>query len=733
MQKNTLEKALSNNIGRNFNLVFNQVAMYNAQHKSGAQAIDRFFDALTDGLKQMAPLAISLHQEQFFVEEEPFAQRINTTRMATHFKKVGIESISFENNLSREDLVFFLEIIIDLNTYASIDAMKKALDARTLTSVRMNYVTFRKITEDEEVVKRDQQDGKPAGLEEESPDNDSALGGMLDIMVANIVSDEIGKNISIQKMLAGPAELSTLLIDSDLAAVGHPKAPDLEPGTSLVQGLQQFHREVDEAMAAQADLSIADLARGVFELKNKLIKGIEDQKTKGIVYVDESTIRKEADEITDSVLVRLITEEYNQGAVSVKRLAGIIIRLVPAADELRRILPKAKQALLASGMALSEFFLLVQELKQELQSDELARALERGAGEIGLDGEELVQEIMDHPEQAAELICLAAEIRKGGTDAKALSELLVDYVEGIGSDLAVKELEASGGTGGENAQRVFSRIRSELVDNLKTQQLETDVLSDIEKRLTDRMEASLRQLKARMLFKQVSTRDAHKLTKDSVLKMLQSYSEDEREFNEILEQVKTALSEKGVGSEHFDHIYDDMMAEMEARQQADPAKKVPTGTLNRQSALFVLENEIKRSSRYHTPFSVLSFSIIKASPRQAAEPKGITLDDVVQSFMTGLVGIVRETDIVGRLSLKMIMVLQPMTRGPNSKIALDRVSKGLKACKFKVKGVPFDIQFAGVTTPFEHEKMLTLKALIQTVQRDLKSIATRLSNLQSMM
>ncbi len=57
-----------------------------------------------------------------------------------------------------------------------------------------------------------------------------------------------------------------------------------------------------------------------------------------IVYVDEEAIRKEADEITDKVLVKLITEEYNQGAVSVKRLAGIIIRLVPATDELRRIL-----------------------------------------------------------------------------------------------------------------------------------------------------------------------------------------------------------------------------------------------------------------------------------------------------------------------------------------------------------------------------------------------------------
>ena len=128
-------------------------------------------------------------------------------------------------------------------------------------------------------------------------------------MVANIVSDEVGKNISIQKMMTDTTELSTLLIDSDLAAVDHPEAQGLVPGASLVTGLQAFRQEVDDAMATQSDLDIADLARGVFELKNKLIKGIEDQKAKGIVYVDEEAIRQEADEITDKVLVKLITEE----------------------------------------------------------------------------------------------------------------------------------------------------------------------------------------------------------------------------------------------------------------------------------------------------------------------------------------------------------------------------------------------------------------------------------------
>jgi hypothetical protein len=309
----------------------------------------------------------------------------------------------------------------------------------------------------------------------------------------------------------------------------------------------------------------------------------------------------------------------------------------------------------------------------------------------------------------------------------------VDYVERIGTDLAARELEDADHPDGDNTQQVFSRIRSQLVDNLKQRELDAGVLQDIEKRLTERMEESLRLLKSRMLFKQVSTKDARELTKDSVLKMLQSYSEDERELNEILGQVKDVLAEKGMGSDHFDRIYDEMMAEMEARQQQDPSKKAPAGTLNRPNALFVLENEVKRSLRYETPFSVLSFSIVKAVPQQTGKAKGITSDDLVQALMTALLGIVRETDVVGRLSPKMVIVMQPMTEGSNSKIALKRVTDTLKPKALMVKGVPFDIQFAAVSTPFDHENMPSLKALVKAVQNDLKILSGRLSNLQRMM
>lgn len=97
--------------------------------------------------------------------------------------------------------------------------------------------------------------------------------------------------------------------------------------------------------------------------------------------------------------------------------------------------------------------------------------------------------------------------------------------------------------------------------------------------------------------------------------------------------------------------------------------------------------------------------------------------------MAALFGIVRETDVVGRLSPKIVIVMLPMTEGPSSEIALERFSKVLKSKTLDVHGIPFDIQFVGVTTPYDPAGMPTLKALIKTAQNDLQSTAVRLNHL----
>ena len=57
----------------------------------------------------------------------------------------------------------------------------------------------------------------------------------------------------------------------------------------------------------------------------------------------------------------------------------------------------------------------------------------------------------------------------------------------------------------------------------------------------------------------------------------------------------------------------------------------------------------------------------------------------------------------------------------------------MKSRPIAVKGILFDIQFAGVSTAFDYEKMPTLKAVVKAVQDDLKKMTGRLSYLQRMM
>jgi len=744
MDKSELTKQTLDNICRNFNLSFNQVCMYDVNHKTATSSIEKFHASLEDVLKKLSPLILSMNQEQFFIEEDLIDPRINTARMANHFKKAEIQSISFVNGLKLEQLKFFIEVFSDLSKYPTADSMKIALEAKGVDKVKINYIVFKKMTTDEEVVLRSRLENLPGsekdvtGAPAATPDQKSHVDGpttedVLSLMATKIVSEEIDKNISIHKLMESPDKFSEMLIESDLATSRQSEKKDLKPGTELSNNLHKFRQEVDKAITGATDISMSELAKGVFDLKQKLLNGIEARKAKGVVYVDEKKIRREADEITDNVLIRLITEEYKKGSVSIKRLAQIILRIVPETGELQRILPKLKQALITEGMSLSDFLQLVQELKNELQSDELTRVLDRSAKKIGLDGEDLIQEIMNNPQNAAELIYLAAEIRKGSGDENILSDLLVEYVEKAGSEITLNALEEAGDKEGKKFHGIFSRVRSDLVDKLRGTDVNSEMMNNIEKRLMERMEENIQQLKSNMVLKHVSSSDNGGPSKDTILKILHEHTENKEELKEILDHVKQSLVERGIEENRFQQVCDEILGISPEQKKKPKAKGPARRSLNRGSALFVLEKEISRSNRYDTPFSVLSFSIIKATPKKPVPSGAIKREDVLKVVIDEMVNIVRETDLVGMFSSKMVMVLQPMTDEMGAKLALRRINRALKTREFIIKDIPFEIHFAGAATTFDHERTPDLKTFIKAAQEDLKNLLTRLSNIQMLM
>lgn len=690
MDKVGLDKALQDRISRSFNLAFNQILMYGVGHKSGAQSLERFGEAVAEGLEAMGSLAVSLNKDQFYLEDEPFDARINSSRLAQHFKKTDTQSISFEKGVSLQDLVRFFEVFTDLNNYPDADAVKKALDNKGLTRIRINYIIYKKITTDEDVILKRQLEGGSLNGDGGIPTAADILG----FMAANIISEEIGISLPLDVAVGSQAELSERLIHADLTAAEQSEGQALQPGATLMAGLKNLNRKVDSVLASGQRETFAELAEGVFELKKKLLQGIEDQKSKGVVYLDEKNIRQETDDMTDAVLIRLISTEYAKGTVDIHRLALIIARMVPETAELQRLLPKLKTALLNEGMPLNDYLELVRELKNELQSEELARVLERSAEDIGLDGEELIASVMKNPKEAAELIYLAAEIRQGNREGPQLSDILVEYVERIGSTVGQKASEKNPAAAETQYKGLFSNLRAELVGKMKGRGMDADTLSRMEQRLTARIETSIRQLQANLALKSA-----------------------DKSAEEAAEKGATENSPPAAAEE----------------TEKAPSKKLPAGTLKRNTALFVIENEIRRSMRYDTPFSILSFSIVQAQPKAPAPPTDVAAEDIVHAVMQELADICRETDLICHMGQQVIMVLQPMTPAANSKKGLERVIKAFKARTFKVKETPFDIQVAGVSTPFEGERMADLNVLLQQAQNDLKGLMTRLTNIRNLM
>jgi hypothetical protein len=153
MTENKLPKDLTNKVGRTFALLFNRMAMYNLDHPYTIQSLAEFSTVIDEGLAVYSPIVIIMHQDQFFIEEEPLDSRINTSKMLQHFKKAGINSVSFEKGLGEEELKTFAPIFIDTANYADTDAMKAACTQQGVDKIKINHVFYTKVTENDEVVK----------------------------------------------------------------------------------------------------------------------------------------------------------------------------------------------------------------------------------------------------------------------------------------------------------------------------------------------------------------------------------------------------------------------------------------------------------------------------------------------------------------------------------------------------------------------------------------------------
>ncbi|MGV8074205.1 MAG: hypothetical protein AB2L11_06600 [Syntrophobacteraceae bacterium] len=720
-QKNLVE------FSRVLTMLLNRATIYNSDHPYVQHSIDDFHSRVEQILKSISPLVFLRHGDSFFIDEEPLPSVANVGRIVSHFNKTGIQSISFEDGLDKKQIKNFLDVFTSVDTHPNADAMIKALAVRGVKHMKINQVVFKKVTQEDQVISREALKAlTPKMLDEDDGESKKLF---LDLVLSRLLEEELRETLTIENLLKDPAALSKKMTAADLAGIDAPGVEGGRPGLVLMRELEIFSEELDKNLVEKENRDLPEIAAALFEMKKRLMEGIEAEKSLNIQYSNEAMILDKANEITDSVLLRIVKYEYKAGKTSVSRLAQIVRRLVPESSELKRLLPKIRSALLEEGMSLADYLHLVQEIGKELQSEDLANILQESSEEIGVDGETLIEEIKKNPVQAAELIYLAAEIRNGSGDEQTLSDLLVDYVERLASKLTTDIGENSEAEGEQHLRHVLSSIESGIVGQLKGMDCKDDFLERIEERFNDRIDSILERVKLDWIRSHSETRkdDRKQL---SVLELFEQSVIEGDELGDIITVIRDKVRSGEIDENNFAQIYAEIVKQQSTRSQ-EMKERMPKGVLEAPILTLLIEKEIARANRYGLPFSTLSFSLVKAVSKSTSPSAKISYQRFVPAIFQIISNVIRDADIIGELGKNRIVVLLPMTSGTHAQLALKRYLKKLHSTPVNVDGATLEIRLAGVATAYDAFRTPNIGAFVQALTDDLAQMERRIRNLQT--
>ncbi len=478
--------------------------------------------------------------------------------------------------------------------------------------------------------------------------------------------------------------------------------------------------------------NLEELAAAIFDMKKQLINGIKLQKSLGVSYPNEKEILDKANGITDNILIKLIKEEYQSGRISTSRLAHILKRLVPDVNELKRLIPKIKEALLEEGMPLAEYLNLVQELSSEFQSDELSKILIQSAETTGFDGEELIEEVRSNPVQAAELIYLASEMRKGTGDKNALTDVLVEYVERMGSKMALDIAKKDNVEGEEHLQQVIGGVESQILGRLKDMDVNDNILEQLEKKLDSRIDVLFEKFKKECETAQSEEAENEGQKNLSVLQILEDSVGENEELAKILRLIRYDVDEKKIDENDFKEILTEITNKKTKKEKHDIDGQRPKGVLEFKGFLFFLEKEIARSRRYDLPFATLSFSVVSAKPKKKPPAGAITKQLLTDAILHRFAADIRVADIAAILDNNRIVALLPMTPPDEAALALRRHIRLLNTQQIEVKEIPITLQVAGVATNFNPKRMQNAETFMEILEADLSEMVIRIKNLHGL-
>jgi hypothetical protein len=655
-------------LARMLNLAFNNTSVYGGNHPTTQKSVVDLMAVVDTTLESLPSVTLILERDFLYFDQWRIDTKFNAAKLISLFKKVGVQSVTFERDASVDGLRVLFYVFSQSLVYNTVDMMKDELNKQAVPGIRLNYVTYQKITADEAVIaKGEKLDVDPSVLKE--------------VNVKEKLIKEFSRIMSLKDLLQSPESVANTV----LASV---QGEDALLRSKTINQLRDLGRQIEEGTVDGKPLSAEEMMASVQKLKNELLQGIRVQQSLGQIMKEEDVVLGEVDRMTYQVIVQMVKDEYKAKGITVKRLAQIIRRMLPEAKDLKKLLPQLKQGLIAEGMPLADFLQLLQELQNELSSDSLIEALERGAGNIGLSVDELVDGIKENPEEAARLVVLASEIRHGGAaDQFELTKILGDYVESVSSRMAIETAESATPGRGQNLEKIVTRMEKQLLGRLKEHGISEEMAKEIDTQLAERFQKTLAQLKTDWLIKMVAS--GRDISDSNLMRIMDAIVEQEIDLNIIHEQLRLALLAKGYTPDRVDKFLE--QARIRVTQPRESAA-APPAALSVNNTMFFLKHQVGMCRRYHNPFSSLLITITAVETPEGRRAASV---DELQSFIsqafTVMTKNLRDLDLLGSLGTLeryVPFIILPMTPEQGAYVVKNRLDQAFREATFSLNGIP---------------------------------------------
>jgi hypothetical protein len=673
-------------IARAFNLAFNNAFMYGGSHQTTKDSAASFYAVLQPMLDMARIITISAEKDSIFFENHCVDKWVSVQRINIRFKKAGVQSVSFDRDAALESIQALFFVLGSLADFPSVASMQAYLDAERILGVRINYVVYQKVTIDDAVV------NKNVLSETQLLLNQQALGSGAFVQAdPGRILREFSEILSLRNSAADEG-----------VATGETDAARLSLGdydkfiSTQIKAINNQLGATDESVDG-APLTPAEMLETIYKLKENVLENIRlNRETGKLIAADELAIT-EINQISYQVIVRLIREEYRgDRSISVKRLAQIIRRMLPDIKELKYLLPQLKDGLFAEGMSPVDYLSLVKELSKELNSDELMQVMAEASDQIGLTLNELIDGIKEAPEEAARLIVLAAEIKKGGvtTDEQQMSAVLSDYIEKVSRALVLQSPEASAPGGGVMLKAAVTRIEREILERLKLQDVGSNTVAKVAQQLASQFTETVSNLKGDWVRTNINS--AQNPTEETVLSIIEQIVEDGLDHDGVTDEVRAILVSHGLSAETVENIVD--KSRLRASAAITHALEVPQGAFDASATIFFLDREIKQNLRYNTPFSTILVSYEKVVDLRTFTLIDLTPDVTIQLTNQSLMllrEMQRELDLVGVFTIhtkSIPFLVLPMTDLTGAYFIKKRIEMAFPTQEFIVDGITVHIE-----------------------------------------